>query len=613
MTLKKFRTAAAAAALCVGAAAQLSAPGNTGACSVLPNPLLPPGSVSTVAMLTVGDSVGGYRMVGIPDGMGAFLSASGDTTVMVAHELLKTAGVVRAHGSVGAFVSRWTIDPVTKAVTSGRDHNVAPTDVYNFDRTTNVFVQGTTAWSRFCSADLAPQSAYEFGGVGTSAKLFLAGEEDGPPFGAHGRAYAHIASGPAMNQSWELPHLGRIAFENVLASPFGQSKTIVACMDDADASTAATATDPSELYFYVGNKQATGNDIEKAGLVGGSLYGMVVKVDGVAVGGESNAFCFGTSSFVGSATFEMYNFGDASTFDGTAQRATAIANDVTRFSRVEDGAWDVRSGFENDFYFLTTASFNNNSRMYRVRFTDISQPELGGVIDAILVGSEGQRMMDNMCLDADGRIFIQEDPGSNIRLSKIWMYDLVNGRFTEVAAYDPAQFLTGAPGFLTTNEEASGILDARDLLGDGWYLMTSQIHKASLDPELVEGGQLMAMYVKPDLGRDFEFWFSSPTGAGSLALNHAFGTPNATFFSPVSLTAGNFPNGAFYGIDLAFSELVAQYLYGAPFVANLNAAGASTSATFTSIPSGLALYGVAIDDVSAFVPQVSAPALYIAP
>jgi hypothetical protein len=608
MTLKKFRTAAAAAALCVGASAQLSGPSNSAPCSVLPNAALPPGSVSTVALLTVGDSVGGYRMVGIPDGMGAFLNGAGETTVLCNHELGATAGIFRAHGAKGAFVSRWTIDPATLAVTAGRDHNTAPADVWFFDRSTSAFVNGTTTWNRFCAGELAPASAFEFGGLGTSSRIFLNGEET-----TNGRAFAHIVSGPAMNQSWELPHLGQIAFENALASPFGQVKTIVACTDDSNVSTSITDPEPSELYFYVGNKQSTGNDVEKAGLVGGSLYGMRVYVGGVPVGGESNANCFGTSSFVGSGTFDLYNLGDASTFGGAAQETASKANDVTRFQRVEDGAWDPRPGFENDFYFLSTATVTTNSRLFRVRFTDITQPELGGTIDAILVGSEGHRMGDNMCIDADGRIFIQEDPGSNARLSKIWMYDLVNGRFTEVAAYDAAQFTVGLPGFLTTNEEASGVLDARDLLGVGWYLMASQIHKSSADPELVEGGQLMAMYVKPDLGRDFEFWFSSPAGPGTVAFNHLFGTPNAVFFTPVSLTVGNFPNGQFYGIDIAFGDLFSQFLYGAPFVSNLNASGASTSATFTALPSGLSLYGVAIDDLSALFPQVSAPVGFTVP
>jgi hypothetical protein len=575
---------------------------------VLPNASLPTGSVQTISILNVGDAVGGYRLVGIPDGLGAFLSATNETTVVVGHELGASAGIVRAHGSKGAFVSRWTIDPVTLAATSGRDHNTAATDVWTYNRTTSTFVQGTTAWARFCSADLAPTTAFSFGGLGTDARIFLNGEET-----TNGRAVAHILSGPAMNQSWELPHLGQIAWENAVASPFPQPATIVACCDDANVSTSISDPEPSELYFYIGAKQATGNDIEKAGLVGGSLWGMRVYVGGVPVGGESDAFCFGTTSFVGSGTFDLYNLGDASTFGGATQQADSKTNNVTRFRRVEDGAWDVRPGKENDFYFCTTATTTTNSRLYRVRFTDITQPALGGVIDALVVGGEGHQMFDNLCIDRLGRVMLQEDPGSASRLAKTWMYDTVNGRLTEIAAYDAARFTVGQPGFLTTNEEASGVIDAFDFLGEGWYLCTSQVHAANADPELVEKGQLFAMYVAPNLGREFALWYTSPLGAGSLVANHRFGAANGVFFSPVALAPGNFPAGAFYGIDLPLQDLVNQFLFGAPFLATLDAQGKSTSAVFTGLPSGVTIYGVSLDDVSSLFPAVSAPVSYVIP
>src|SRR5438132_2724351 len=67
--------------------------------------------VKFVSILTVGDNIGGYRMVGIPDGLGAFNSDRGNFTLLMNHEITTTSpGAVRAHGSNGAFVSRWTID-----------------------------------------------------------------------------------------------------------------------------------------------------------------------------------------------------------------------------------------------------------------------------------------------------------------------------------------------------------------------------------------------------------------------------------------------------------------------------------------------------------------------
>ena len=53
--------------------------------------------------------------------------------------------------------------------------------------------------------------------------------------------------------------------------------------------------------------------------------------------------------------------------------------------------------------------------------------------------------------------------------------------------------MTGAAAFLTQDEEASGVIDASDLLGDGWFLVDVQAHYAT-DAELVEGGQYLALF-----------------------------------------------------------------------------------------------------------------------
>ena len=63
----------------------------------------------TKSILTVGDSVGGYRLVGIPDGLGVAKDKAGNFTVDMNHELATALGSVRAHGSTGAFVSQWSI------------------------------------------------------------------------------------------------------------------------------------------------------------------------------------------------------------------------------------------------------------------------------------------------------------------------------------------------------------------------------------------------------------------------------------------------------------------------------------------------------------------------
>jgi len=460
------------------------------------------GAVQTVSILSAGDSVGGYRLVGAPDGLGAW-SDDGVMTLLMNHELSRGEGVVRARGSRGSFVSRYTIDSASLAVLAGRDHNTSPADVYTFDKAALAWHAGADAWERLCSADLAPQSAFHFGAFGTAKRIFLDGEETRPSFNAdYGRAYAHVATGPDSNQTWELPALGRLSFENLLANPYPQMKTIVMGMDDGDFGTSATTGSPSELYMYVGTKKRKeGNDIEKAGLTGGTLYGLQVLVEGVPVGGESNSFALGSASFVGSGRFVPVALGDATAKTGIDLQNEAKAAAITRFQRTEDGAWDPRPGFQDAYYFVTTATPTTNSRLWRLRFDDITNPELGGTIEVLLNGTEGHRMLDNIAVDPLGRIIALEDVGNNARLGRVWMYDTTNENFVEIAIHDPSRFATGGSAFLTQDEETSGVIQAFDLIGPGWYLLDDQAHYAFGDPEIVEGGQLLALYVDPALGR----------------------------------------------------------------------------------------------------------------
>jgi len=83
--------------------------------------------VVTKSVLTTGDAVGGYRMAGIPDGLGAYDNGGETFTVLINHEIPNTAGVVRAHGGRGAFVSKWTVDKKTLKVRQGETSSSAST------------------------------------------------------------------------------------------------------------------------------------------------------------------------------------------------------------------------------------------------------------------------------------------------------------------------------------------------------------------------------------------------------------------------------------------------------------------------------------------------------
>jgi hypothetical protein len=164
-------------------------------------------------------------------------------------------------------------------------------------------------------------------------------------------------------------------------------------------------------------------------------------------------------------------------------------------------AWPLKSPSNpNDLYFVTTASFTGNSRLWRLRFVDITNPKLGGTIDMLLDGTEGQHMLDNMTVNKRGSILLQEDVGNNPHIGKIWRYSIAQDRLEEVAHHDPARFLAGASNFLTQDEESSGIIPMDDILGEGWYLLDVQAHYNIGDAELVEGGQIIALHFPP--GKD---------------------------------------------------------------------------------------------------------------
>jgi hypothetical protein len=461
-------------------------------------PTLP--GVRTVPILTVGDTIRGYRMVGIPDGLGAFNTDHHDFTLIMNHELPATTGIARAHGSKGAFVSRWTIDRRTLEVVKGEDFTPSPDKVFLWDAATQKYVPGTTVWERHCSGDLPRQGALWHQGQGTLERIYMNGEEV-----SQGRAWARIATGPHAGEAWQLPRFGRMAYENAVASPYPQRQTVVMLTDDGALSTAPTASAfPSEVYVYVGTKTNQGSAIDRAGLTNGNLYGLKISVAGRPVPEESNDFGLGNaaSGFVGAGRFSLHNFGDVSGLSALALEEASIAAGVTRFQRPEDGAWDPRTRNRDNFYFVTTASLTLNCRLWHLRFDDIEHPGRGAAIEMLLKGTEGHGMLDNVTIDRLGRIVMDEDPGNNARVSKIWAYQISTGAFVEVAHHNPAFFdptQSGTPAFITQDEESSGIIDAAHILGPGWFLLDVQAHKPSTDTELVEGGQLLALFIDPDI------------------------------------------------------------------------------------------------------------------
>lgn len=431
--------------------------------------------VDYTAILTAGDKVNGYMMAGLPDGLGAYDNSDDSTfTLLMNHEFgSATTGATHAWGSKGSFVSKWVIRKSDLSVLSGQDLTNA-VKLWNpltssYITYNAAFPSASAGFGRFCSADLAAVSAYynETTGKGTNARIFLNGEETG----AEGRVMAHIATGPEAGVDYELPYLGKASWENQVANPRASDKTIVAGMDDAT---------PGQVYFYVGEKQTTGNEIEKAGLNGGHLYS--IAVDSMLL--EDNA-----APCAPNTHFTTIDLGLVQNMTGAVINTASNNAGVTNFLRPEDGAWDPNN--PNDFYFNTTNAFNAHSRLWKVHFNNLDSVMAGGTVTAVLDGTEGQQMLDNLTIDNSGHILLVEDVGGNAHLGKVWQYTIATDALTQIATHDSTRFLTGSANFLTIDEEASGILDVQHILGSGKFLTVSQAHYGVAGDQ-VEGGQLLA-------------------------------------------------------------------------------------------------------------------------
>lgn len=415
-------------------------------------------------LISVGETASnGYAMVGIPDGLGATDNGDGTMTVLMNHEIAATKGVTRAHGGKGGFVSRWTIRLTDLAIIHGEDmvKQVALWDADAYRLAPSV------AFGRFCSADMAPVSAFfdATSGAGFDHRILLNGEEEKD---LGGRVFAHIATGPETGTSYELPHLGHVAWENLLALPDAGKRTAVIGMDDYPG---------GHMYVYVGEKRLSGNPAEKAGLVGGALYG--VRFEG--------------------ERFALLPLGDVTGLDGKTLRARARALGATPLLRPEDGAWDKID--RNLFWFATTDKIDGLSQLFRLAFDDARTPELGGKLSVALTAKDiNGQMFDNIAADGDGRILIDEDPGENAFASGIWLYvPQSSAKATRLFEADHARFVdTSSQAFMTEDEEQSGILEITDLVKAApwfdatkrYYLGVVQVHKPHPDPALVEYGQL---------------------------------------------------------------------------------------------------------------------------
>ena len=480
---------------------------------------------SATSLLTVGDAIGGYKMVGIPDGLGAFSSGVNQMTVVANHELGNTVGTVRGHGAIGAFVSKWVIDTSTWQVISGGDLVTSAANMLMWNGTTwaqGSFVSGTFSSStpyavaRLCSADLPKIEAFydSSSGNGYNGRIFMNGEETG----AEGKAFAWIVDGVDAGKAYELPHLGKYSWENAVArSNYGASpgaanllQTVVVGTDDST---------PGEVYVYIGTKTNTGNAIQKAGLTNGTKYGIKV----TSATGYTGAVATENATGINGAfqLAQIFTNGTIAGKTGAQLQTESTLLGVTQFARPEDSHWlDTDS-----LIFATTgASVSGITVSSKIYQLDFNSDDANGILttggnikvlvnSANLTGKDGAKAasFDNITVGDDGMLYIQEDPGSNPYVAKHWIVNPTAGNqaaietsAVQIFESDRSRFTTGATQFQTIDEEHSGIIDITTIVNDGidgskWFLVATQNHAAATGASaatLVEGGQFIALNYK---------------------------------------------------------------------------------------------------------------------
>ncbi|MFN0201152.1 MAG: T9SS type A sorting domain-containing protein, partial [Bacteroidia bacterium] len=230
------------------------------------------------------------------------------------------------------------------------------------------------------------------------------------------------------------------------------------------------------------------------------------------------------------------------------------------------------------------------SRLYRLRFTDIANPTLGGTIAAVLDGTEIGNMMDNMNIDKHGHVFIQEDPGNQAYSAKLLQYDIATDQVTVIAKHDSTRFgdigITATAPF-SQDEESSGIIDISEILGEGMHLFVQQSHY-SLPSPLIEGGQLLTVFIPSSIGvasTAADTVVVCATSAPSVNLGTPATGDNCTIATTVNNAPTTFPLGTTTPVTWTVTDVNGNVNTATQYV-KVNTGSTVTLAQYGGITSG---------------------------
>ena len=455
------------------------------------DPAAPAGS-SVLAIINSGDTLGGFRFEGLPDGIGLAPGAAPHTVdVYVAHEqttvpFFGTADFENA--SVSKVTLSTTSGPMMGAVLAG-ETVVSPDDGY----------------LRFCSAFMAgPAEGFE-------NYTFFTGEDaneivdvsQGSPFGPDHAVWPQrqagyvVAYDTVTGESRPIPGMGRLNHENTVVIPGGWHRTAILTTDD-------TFDGPSaQLYLYLaGSDQAVMDDK-------GGLWAFRVTRTGAGRVNPNDPFN-GANDYLDLQVGDDWQgefirvpkeiaLGRTADPPQLALEKWSNENNVFQFIRLEDLATDRHN--PRVVYIADTGrsrvvpdpntgrlvrgpggtvGFADNGRIFRLEFNE-NNPRKVISFSVMAQGDDpnGGRFVpfvspDNMDTSVHS-LMVQEDADN----AKIWRYDFASGSWSVAATVnDP-------------DGESSGIVDASAWFGEGTWLLDVQGHGLYVDQELLPDGTLL--------------------------------------------------------------------------------------------------------------------------
>jgi Bacterial protein of unknown function (DUF839) len=448
-----------------------------------------------------------YRMVGIPDGLGAHPNGDGTSTLYMNHELgfaAQSEPVVGGPKNRGAIISKWILDDEGNPIAGRRAYD----SVFEEDTPLGPAPEvGNEAqmpgqFARFCSAFLASFRH------GFERPIYLTNEEDATASTFDGKGGLSVAV--YDNELHTLPALGHYSKENTVVQPGHAARTVIFSMEDGPA------TLDNQLYMYVGTKDRSADSsvLERNGLVGGRLF--VFR----SLDGDRNSERTFTD---GSLTGEWVEIPGAAGMTAAELEDASDAAGAMTFVRPEDAAFNPNN--RHELFFDTTGSssgaddgVNELGRLYSLRLhpgNPLKPARLSVVYNADeVVADDGDIAISPDNLDASRRfLMINEDGTTESRAvmadkgrdGSVWRFDLVKGAVhqigvdadsaTQVAELDPPgrDGISVGPGIW----ETSGIIDAAALFGPDTWLSDVQAHSPTAAPGgttvTVEDGQLFLM------------------------------------------------------------------------------------------------------------------------